>query len=87
VQADPEARALFLRVALAAPALLASAEVAYVRFASGAPALILDGEWVVGEDRHGDLMCMSQDGGRAGYCQHGRIQELARLHVRLTFAQ
>jgi hypothetical protein len=68
-----DVRDLFLRVARLMPARFKDATVVEGRFSDGRPALVLDDEWWIAEDRNGELMVVRKDGGEIGYIGHGDI--------------
>jgi hypothetical protein len=69
---------LFLRVARLMPARFKDATVVEGRFSDGRPALVMDDELWIAEDRNGDVMVARKDGSETGYISHGDIK-LAKL--------
>ena len=75
---------LFLRLAHLMPAGFIDAKVEEARFSDGRPALIYKEEWVIAEDRNGDLMVVRRDGSQVGHIAHGQIKVLADLDTTAT---
>jgi len=75
---------LFLRLAHLMPAGFIDAKVEEARFSDGRPALIYKEEWVIAEDRNGDLMVIRRDASQVGHVAHGQIEVLADLDATAT---
>jgi len=67
---------LYRRVARLMPQALANAKVQEGRRTGGDPALIVD-EWVIAEDKNGDLMAVQLDGSQVGHISEGEIVVIA----------
>lgn len=68
---------LYLELARVMPAGLAAMKVEGARLRDGRPGLIVDDEWIVANDSHGDLMVTRRESGQLGRIVHGRIEALA----------
>ena len=74
--AEEDVEDLFRRVAHQIPAVIADGKVGWGRLSDGRPALMVN-EWVIADDRNGELMAVATDGSQVGYLVRGDIEPLA----------